>query len=127
MANYNILMYNKHMNLFQFVFLLFIAVSLYRVIGKIKSGQLNFKESFVWVFVWTLGGIIIFNPGLSVRVSQIFGIGRGVDLVIYTSIIFLYYIAYKMYLKVDNLQKKLKDISTKIALNENHDKAKSKP
>jgi len=116
MADYNILMYNTLMNLFQFVFLLFIAVSLYRIVGKIKSGQLNFKESFIWVFAWVFGAIIIFDPALSIKISNIFGIGRGADLIVYSSVILLYYISYKVYLKIDNLQKKLKELSTKIAL-----------
>ena len=104
------------MNLFQFVFLIFISISLYKVVIKIKSGQLSIKESFVWIFAWVLGAIIIFDPGLSIKVSTIFGIGRGADLIIYSSIILLYYISYKVYLKIDELQKKLKELSTKIAL-----------
>lgn len=106
------------MNLFQFVFLVFIVASLYKVLIKIKSGQLNIRESFIWIFAWVLGAVIIFNPSLSVKISNLFGIGRGVDLVIYSSIIFLYYISYKVYLKIDNLQKKIKELSTKIALKE---------
>ena len=104
------------MNLFQLVFLIFISVSLYKVVIKIKNGQLGIKESFVWVFAWVLGAIIIFDPGISIKISNLFGIGRGVDLVIYSSIIFLYYISYKIYLKIDSLQKKIKELSTKIAL-----------
>lgn len=104
------------MNLFQFVFLGFISWSLFKVVGRIKTGQLSIRESIIWVFAWVLGGVIIFDPGLSIKISNLFGIGRGVDLVIYSSIIFLYYISYKIYLKIDGLQKKIKDLSTKIAL-----------
>lgn len=104
------------MNLFQLVFLAFILISLYKIGNKIKTGQLNVRESFIWVFAWVFGAIIIFNPSLSAKISSVFGIGRGADLVVYSSIIFIYYISYRIYLKIDNLQKQIKELSTKIAL-----------
>ncbi len=106
------------MNLFQFVFLLFISWSLYKVIIKIRIGQLSIRESLFWISAWVFGGIVISYPGISVKISDLFGISRGVDLVIYSSIIFLYYISYKIYLKIDSLQRKIKELSTKIAIKE---------
>ncbi|PJA40729.1 DUF2304 domain-containing protein [candidate division WWE3 bacterium CG_4_9_14_3_um_filter_34_6] len=109
------------MNVFQIVFLAFILISLIRIIKQSRVNLLKPVEVFFWGTIWLAGGIVILFPAITVKLSNFFGIARGVDFIIYTSIIFLYYILYRIYLKLENLSKMIKEITTKIALDKDNE------
>ena len=121
MEDYLRLRYNITMNTFQIVFVTFIFISIIRIIRQAKLSLLKPVEIFFLGTIWLAGGTVILFPAITVKLSNFFGIARGVDFIIYTSIIFLYYILYRIYLKLENLSKMIKEITTKIALDKDNE------
>lgn len=66
--------------------------------------------------LWILGTIFVLIPDFSVFIAKVFGIARGVDVVVYISIICLFYFNYKVYSKINQINKRLKNLNTYLAL-----------
>lgn len=80
-----------------------------------------FKKSIMfylfWILIWLFVVIFAFVPELSIDIANIFGISRGLDFLIIVAIIVLFYLVFRLYIKVDKLQEEMTDIVTEIALN----------
>ena len=94
----------------QYIFIIFIIFIIYKTIFSYLKQKLSKLFLFIWLAVWFFGLFIILEPNLLSRVARIVGIGRGVDVVIYFSIILLFYLIYKISLKLIELDKQITDI-----------------
>lgn len=99
-----------------------IIVILFSIFAWSRAGlRLWKKESrpyeFVfWTFIWI--AVLIFSiwPALSTWISQYFGVERGVDLLIYLSIIMLFYLIFRMYASMENQQQQLTKLVRTFAI-----------
>ncbi|MFH0876005.1 MAG: DUF2304 family protein [archaeon] len=89
--------------LFQLFAVLFTIFAVSRVILRTIDRKLKLVEFAFWMFIWS--GLIItaFFPGLISKVANIIGIGRGVDVIIYMSIGTLFYLMFRLYIKIEEL------------------------
>lgn len=69
----------------------------------------------LWVFLWLIGLFIIYYPGFLTKIANILNIGRGADFALYISIILLFYLVYKVNLKIGKLTRDLTKIVRKIS------------
>lgn len=104
------------LNLFQIIFLVFAFFSTSKIYIQFKSNKLKLTEVLFWLLIWLLGGFIVISPESSTKIGNYLGIKRGADFIIYISVITLFYLSYKMYLKVEGLNRKIKKLTTKITI-----------
>ncbi len=85
----------------------------------------NLSESFVavWTIFWLGVLILVFKQDLVSQAAHSLGVSRGVDLVIYISLIVIFYFVYKILVLINDLDGKITQIIRKIAINE----AKKRP
>lgn len=93
------------------------------LLGIYRYNNDHFSNS---VFVlWTLGWIIVLIvtifPNLTTHFANIFGIGRGLDSVYIVSIIFLFYIVFRLYNIMELQKKRINELVSQMALKENED------
>lgn len=95
-------------------------------IAGILFGIYQFKkDSFsnmvvsLWLLIWLAIIIITLFPDLTTVVANIFGIGRGLDSVYIISILFLFYIIFKLYNMVEKEKKRINELVSELALKEN--------
>lgn len=79
------------------------AAMLYFLILVRKSAV---RRLFVFFFFGT-GLIFIFNPGLTMRLAHVVGIGRGTDLVTYLSLLFLFFLCFNFYVRFHAVDERL--------------------
>lgn len=100
----------------QFLFTLFILFAISRAILRFKEGKISFLALLGWVFLWLWVGIIIWIPGVTTHIAKILGIGRGADLIIYGSIVTLFYLIFRIYVKLEDIERQITQLARKIAL-----------
>lgn len=71
----------------------------------------------LWGLIWFLIIIFAFVPELSSRIARLFGIARGLDFLVIVAILLMFYLIFKLYMKIDKLQKDMTKIVREIALN----------
>lgn len=99
--------------IFGSVFLLF-AIS--RVVLRWRDHQLSVGELILWLFVF--GGIlaVVLVPWLTSAVASFVGIGRGADVVIYGSVALLFYLMFRAYVHLENIEYRLTQLVRELAL-----------
>jgi len=109
------------MNLFQLILILVIIFSTSRVTLRFRENALKPIEIIFWLSLWIVGGLIILFPQISSKTANFFGIGRGADFVIYASIILLFYLIYRLYVKLEYISRKLDKVIREISSRDNKD------
>lgn len=105
-------------NLLKIVAALFSLFALSRVYLRFKERKLSYFGFSFWVFVWLAGLTIVFFPGLSSSFATFVGIGRGVDVILYASVIILFYLIFRIYIKMEDIQKQITTLTRSIALDQ---------
>ena len=104
------------MGFIQIFGVLFALFAISRVILRYKDRKSSLSSMAVWVLVWMGVILVAVLPQTASFVARLFGIGRGIDVVLYLSIILLYYLIYRLYAKMEDTKKDLTSIVRELAL-----------
>lgn len=110
------------MTVFQILILLFVAFVLYKAIRRLIKKELSVWLFILWFAVWAVVAVIDIFPVVIERLATFVGVGRGVDLVIYITLIVLLYLIFRMNVRLTKTERKMSELVRKIAI----DKAKKK-
>ena len=100
----------------QIIAIIFALFALSRATLRLKDKSINNLQFMFWGLIWTIVIVVAFIPNITSSISQIFGIGRGMDLVVYVSIALLFYLMFRLYIKMDKLDRNITKVVRKIAL-----------
>jgi len=104
------------MTLLQIILAIFSIFALTRVLFRFRDKQLKPAGLFFWMalFISALVGVIF--PFQLSGVARVFGIGRGADLIIYVSIIILFYLVFRIYILMEDLRLEITQVVRQLAL-----------
>lgn len=111
-------------SLVQIFLSLFLLFALSRVILRFRDGELTISGLIFWSSVFSLAIVIVLIPGLTSKAAQKLGIGRGVDAVVYTSIVVLFYLVFRLYVYLQDIKHEITSLIRKLALKEFEKKQK---
>lgn len=96
--------------LIQIILIAVIILIVFRLIYKLKIKEINLNQFFSWLVIWLTAILIIWYPQTTTYLATRVGIGRGVDLVIYISIIVIFYLMFRLLLKIEQIEKQITKI-----------------
>jgi len=67
------------------------------------------------MFIWASLMLTAFFPDIITRMANLVGIGRGVDVIIYMSIGTLFYMMFRLYIKLEETQQQLTIVVRELA------------
>ena len=91
---------------------------IFRTLIAYRKRNFSIGFTLLWVIFWFFGLIIIYEQNFVILLAKSVGISRGVDLVIYFSLILIFYLIYKLFIKIDDLERTITKLVRKIAINE---------
>ena len=100
----------------QIFLILFIIYVVIKVALRYRDKIISLQEFVLWTIFWFLVGFVVILPDTTSLVANIVGVGRGVDLVIYISILILFYLIFRVLVRLDKIDKDVTKIVRKIAL-----------
>ena len=77
------------MIVFQYVSLSILACLALLTGAALSRGRLGRQASLIWTLVWVAAAIAIAWPDATSFVANLMGVGRGADLVLYTSVLLM--------------------------------------
>ncbi len=111
------------MSLFQIITLSVLFWFGYKQFIRFKTASaVKILYQLRWFFITLLAVLFVGDPGLSSKVAQKLGIGRGVDVVIYSALIWLLYQNYNQSQEIEELYGKLDNLIRGIALRSHGDR-----
>ncbi|MBI1969290.1 DUF2304 family protein [Candidatus Woesearchaeota archaeon] len=97
------------LDLLEIVVTAFALFALSRVMLRMKDGKITKKEGFFWCAVWVLAIVLVFVKDYLNLLQDFISTRRPVDAIIYISIILLFYLVFRIYVKLDQMEQ---DITT---------------
>ena len=103
----------------QIIVSLFVIFIVFRLTRKFRDNILKISEFIGWLLIWIVVLVIFWLPQTTSYLAIIFGIGRGVDLVTYISIISIFYLMFRLLLRIEKIEKEITTIIRNVALKNN--------
>jgi len=105
------------MEIIQILIAIFALFALSRAVLRFKDNKLTINELVFWILVWIGVIIVSFLPSITGLLSSFLGIGRGIDVMVYVSIIVLFYLIFRLYVKLEGIEKEITLVVRKLVLN----------
>ncbi len=89
---------------------------IYRTIVSYRRNNITILFAVIWLTFWFLILLLLFQQNILIFVAHALGIGRGVDLAIYLSIIIIFYLIFRIFIEINSVNKKITKIVRHEAL-----------
>lgn len=86
------------------------------ILRRHKQGILRPIETLGWSIVWSSVIIVVWMPSIADRVANLFGVGRGADIVLYVGVSVLSILVFQLFVSLDKLERKLTELVRAEAL-----------
>jgi hypothetical protein len=106
----------------QIIALLVIAFFLSRLGWQKKKGNIRNNEFLFWLVFWiAAAGAVLAIKQIDELLSAVGFSGRGIDVLFYLAVILLFYLVFKVRLRIENVERNLTKISREIAISKKED------
>ena len=103
-------------NITQIVAVVFITFTASRSILRAKDKKISLRELLFWLAVWGTLLFVVFFPHITTYIATWAGIGRGIDVIIYASLGILYYLVFRLYVKLEEIEMEITKLVREIAI-----------
>lgn len=100
----------------QIILLAFIIFAISRVYLRAKEKILSPQTYIFWMLIWLAAAFGIIQPSTTSRLAEIFGVGRGVDIILYISLALVFYLVFRIYVMIEDLRHEITFIIRQVAL-----------
>jgi hypothetical protein len=106
------------MNPIQIVLVLFALFALSRVVLRLRRGGLAPTPALLWTLFWLAVVVVVVRPETTSALARWLGVGRGADVVVYLALASLYYLLFRMFGKLEDLERQITRVVRATALKE---------
>lgn len=102
--------------LIQYLLLAAIVAAFVFTVRRGRQNALSRAETFLWGALWVGAAVVVLMPSVASAIAGILGVGRGVDAVLYVSIIILFTLVFRIFLRLDKLDRDITQLVRKVSL-----------
>lgn len=106
------------MHAIQIVLICFAAFAMSRVLIRYRRGGIGGVNLLLWLLIWTGVVVVSVHPDTTSWLAVRLGVGRGVDIAMYLSILMLFYLLFRSFTKIEDLDRQITRIVRANALRE---------
>ena len=100
----------------QIIFLVIIFLIIAKTLQKYRMNSITVREFFLWTVFWLIGAVLVIFPDALQTIANFVGIGRGADLLIYLSLIILFFGLFDILVRLERIERDITKIVRKRAL-----------
>lgn len=102
------------MLLIQIIINLVIVFFVVNLFIKLRRDQIGLVSFIFWLFFWLAGIVIISWPESTNFLARTLGVGRGADVILYFSIIIIFYFIFYLTIKLRKIEKEITQVVRQI-------------
>lgn len=106
------------MSAIQIVILFIVLAIWWRLYLRFKNSDLNVREFLEWFILWLAVALVTILPDTASYFANLLGVGRGVDLVVYLALLLIFYLLFKIFLRLERGERQLTKVVRELALRE---------
>jgi len=101
--------------LIQYILIIAIVLIELQTIRKFRSRSISLREFLFWSMLWLGVSVAVLLPQITIFLANYLGVGRGADLVVYASLIFVFYMIFRIFVRQEKIEKNISKIIEEIA------------
>lgn len=104
--------------LIQVLTLFFVIFVLIKLSNRRARGDIGWYTFLIWFVFWLAVAFVVVLPKTTDYLARFVGLrtATGIDLMVYVSIVVIFYIVYRLLVKIDRLERHITAITRHIAL-----------
>ncbi len=106
------------------VIIIFVLVVLWRTFWRFRRNDITLRELIIWSVFWLLVAVVALVPKATDVVARFVGVERGADLLVYLSIMVLFFAVFKIIVKLEKIDRDVTVVVRKMALDQLDNKNK---
>ncbi len=106
------------MSLIQIFLILIIIYIWRRIYLKYKTGDLAMREFAEWTLFWLVAVWFVIMPEAASYLAFVLGVGRGSDLVVYVAILIVFYLLFKIFMRLERTNRAITKLVNDQAVKE---------
>jgi len=104
------------MYLIQILAIIFCLFAIWRLTMRFRRREVKWTEFLSWLIFWFAVGIAFIIPDSLTRLANILGIGRGADLVLYVAVVVLFYLIFRIFVRLEKMERNITKVVRDKAL-----------
>ncbi len=100
----------------QAVILLFSLFALVTAWRRQNRGRISRVSAALWSLLWIAVGVVVMLPDSTTFLAHRLGVGRGVDLVTYLALLFIFFLLFRLFSRIEELERDITRLVREIAL-----------
>ncbi|MCD4760356.1 DUF2304 domain-containing protein [bacterium] len=88
----------------QILVTLFIVAILFKLFKQKQHNKISTWSFVIWFLLWLIILIVFWQPDTTSYLANWLGIGRGADLVIYLSIVVIFYLLFRIFVRLNKIE-----------------------
>jgi len=101
---------------YQYIGVLIGIIGIIYTLLRFRDGKMSLGMLLVWNAIWIILIIISIFPQSTGEFASLTGVGRGLDLIFILGIIGCYYLIFKIYNMIENIEQEITHLVREIAL-----------
>ncbi len=110
------------MSIIQIFILVFVVFVWWRLYRRWQKDELNIHEFIEWFLFWLVVAVLAILPDTTSYLANLLGVGRGVDLIIYLALLVIFYLLFKIFVKLKKDERDITKIVRSLSLKDDQDK-----
>ena len=106
------------MNAIQIVLICFSFFAMSRVVLRYRRGGMRMLQLALWMLFWVGVVVVAVHPDTTGLFARWLGVGRGVDIAMYLSILMIFYLLFRSFARIEDLDRQLTRVVRADALRE---------
>jgi hypothetical protein len=105
--------------LFQILFSVFAVGALSATVLQYKQRGLSGRATWFWILVWLGAWAVVVWPTSTQRLASALGIGRGTDVVVYAAIAVIFFLLFRLHVKMEMVSRQITRVVRDEAIKSN--------
>ncbi len=94
----------------------FALFALASAVMKWKRREMSSGVLTLLVIFWIAVAVVVLLPQTAQMLASLLGVGRGADVVVYTAVVVMMYLLFRMYVRIEHLEREITKLVREIAL-----------
>jgi len=103
----------------------FVIFAIWRTLLRLKKQELRIGEVIVWVVFWLAVAVVAITPQTTDIIAQFVGVSRGIDLLVYISVVVLFFLIFKLIVKLEKIEQSLTKVVRHLSLKDSDEEESS--
>ena len=104
------------LHLYQILMLLIAVSTIVFAYQRLKNKKSTPAAFVLLIVLWIFLLLFTFKPDFSVPLANLFGIGRGIDLLLIAGLLISLYLGFRLYIKFDDMNQQINDLVRELAI-----------